>query len=171
MYWVQCAQLAEDNGERSELIIACLLVSYLDTQKRKYQHVCFEHDIGHLILNETPEMQRTVNLKHEDIGANWLSQYFVSDVSEAVRYHVPAKRYLCGVDPEYWNNLYLHFLFCEVSLRIFASKHTFGNLFLINKILRPAMPVLKRSVECQIKLCLFFNRLFFGAYFNTLYCA
>ena len=44
------------------------------------------HDIGHL-------------------GANWLSHAFVPEVTEPVRLHVPAKRYLCATEPGYWDDL------------------------------------------------------------------
>ena len=35
------------------------------------------------------------------MGANWLRQWFGDAVTEPVRLHVPAKRYLCAVDAGY----------------------------------------------------------------------
>ena len=43
--------------------------------------------------------------KHEIVGANWLQQFFPEQVTESIRLHVPAKRYLCAVDAQYWSNL------------------------------------------------------------------
>jgi len=43
----------------------------------------------------------TRDARHEELGARWLAQHFGPEVSEPVRLHVPAKRYLCAVDPDY----------------------------------------------------------------------
>jgi len=51
------------------------------------------HDIGHL-RNETDS-------RHGDAGAQWLSQWFGAAVTEPVRLHVAAKRYLCATEPGY----------------------------------------------------------------------
>jgi gamma-butyrobetaine dioxygenase len=73
---LQAAQLAELEGAADALIAAALL-----------------HDIGYWIgCGDTP---------HEDAGGDWLAQLFVPEVSEPVRLHVAAKRYLCTVDPAY----------------------------------------------------------------------
>ncbi len=64
------------------------------------------HDVGHL-LEEVPdaiEDWRT-DARHEELGARWLARRFGSEVSEAVRLHVPAKRYLCATDASYFNML------------------------------------------------------------------
>src|SRR5215467_4279256 len=67
---LQAAQLAVNDGAAEPLIVAALL-----------------HDIGYWIgCGGTP---------HEQAGADWLAQRFVPDVSEPVRLHVAAKRYLC----------------------------------------------------------------------------
>ena len=39
--------------------------------------------------------------RHGEAGAGWLSQWFGPEVTEPVRLHVAAKRYLCAVDPGY----------------------------------------------------------------------
>jgi predicted HD phosphohydrolase len=57
------------------------------------------HDIGRL-LPPSP-----VNAPHESCGADWLAQYFQIGVSEPVRLHVAAKRYLCATDRGYFNQL------------------------------------------------------------------
>jgi len=38
---------------------------------------------------------------HSHTGADWLAEWFGPAVTEPVRLHVPAKRYLCAVDPGY----------------------------------------------------------------------
>jgi gamma-butyrobetaine dioxygenase len=45
-------------------------------------------------------MDGTDNM-HSKIGASWLSQWFGEEVTEPVRLHVDAKRYLCAVVPGY----------------------------------------------------------------------
>jgi predicted HD phosphohydrolase len=39
--------------------------------------------------------------KHQESGASWLAQWFGPEVTEPVRLHVAAKRYLCAAEPEY----------------------------------------------------------------------
>jgi gamma-butyrobetaine dioxygenase len=72
----QAGMLAEAAGSASALVAAALL-----------------HDIGHL-RNETDS-------RHGDAGAEWLSQWFGEEVTEPVRLHVAAKRYLCAAEPGY----------------------------------------------------------------------
>ncbi|HXV26343.1 MAG TPA: HD domain-containing protein [Alphaproteobacteria bacterium] len=82
---LQSAWLAEKAGARPELIVAALL-----------------HDIGHL-LHDLPEdiAERGIDTRHERLASAWLSQHFGLAVSEPVRLHVDAKRYLCSVEPGY----------------------------------------------------------------------
>ena len=76
----QAGALAEAAGAPAPLVAAALL-----------------HDIGHL-RNETDG-------KHGDAGARWLSQWFGEAVTEPVRLHVAAKRYLCATEPGYFGRL------------------------------------------------------------------
>jgi [1-hydroxy-2-(trimethylamino)ethyl]phosphonate dioxygenase len=64
------------------------------------------HDIGHL-LEDVPELLEdwTADAHHEQIGARWLAARFDPEVSEPVRLHVPAKRYLCATDALYFGQL------------------------------------------------------------------
>jgi gamma-butyrobetaine dioxygenase len=72
-HMLQAGALAEAAGAEGALVAAALL-----------------HDIGHL-LGEDED-------RHGEAGANWLSQWFGDAVTEPVRLHVAAKRYLCAVD-------------------------------------------------------------------------
>ncbi len=86
---LQCAQLAEDEGASPALITAALL-----------------HDVGHLLeddFEDAPEHDE--DRRHEDLGDAFLSKWFGPDVTEPVRLHVAAKRYLCAVEPGYYDAL------------------------------------------------------------------
>src|SRR5207244_1221057 len=86
---LQAACLAEADGAPPATVLACLL-----------------HDIGHMIhdLGDDPA-RRGIDDEHEERGAEWLAQRFGPDVSEPVRLHVAAKRYLCAVEPDYFAKL------------------------------------------------------------------
>jgi len=86
---LQCATAAEGAGEAPSLIAAALL-----------------HDVGHMIhaLGEDPA-SHGVDDRHEEQGAQWLAERFPESVSEPVRLHVPAKRYLCAAEPGYYATL------------------------------------------------------------------
>jgi gamma-butyrobetaine dioxygenase len=76
----QAGALAEAAGAPAPLVAAALL-----------------HDVGHL--------RRAADARHGDAGARWLSQWFGQAVTEPVRLHVAAKRYLCATEPGYLGRL------------------------------------------------------------------
>src|SRR5690349_7585577 len=82
---LQAATLAENAGCDAALIVAALL-----------------HDIGHMVhdLGEDPASQG-IDDRHEAVGQDYLSRWFGPEVTEPVRLHVAAKRYLCAVEPEH----------------------------------------------------------------------
>ncbi len=86
---LQAAWLAEQAGHGAALITACLL-----------------HDIGHMVhdLGDDPARDG-IDDKHEDLGHAWLSRWFGPEVTEPVRLHVAAKRYLCAAEPDYFSKL------------------------------------------------------------------
>jgi phosphonate degradation associated HDIG domain protein len=64
------------------------------------------HDVGHFtgVLTGRDLMHGTDN-HHDEVAASWLSRWFGLDVTEPVRLHVAAKRYLCAVDAPYYDQL------------------------------------------------------------------
>ncbi len=65
------------------------------------------HDVGHLLMNENSAESDFLasDLMHESVGAEWLQKFFPDQLVTAVRYHVPAKRYLCAIDETYYKGL------------------------------------------------------------------
>ncbi|MCX7374402.1 MAG: metal-dependent phosphohydrolase [Alphaproteobacteria bacterium] len=86
---LQAAWLAEQDGHDDALVTAALL-----------------HDIGHLVhdLGDNPA-DAGIDDKHEELGHHWLTQHFGPAVTEPVRLHVAAKRYLCGKEADYFAKL------------------------------------------------------------------
>lgn len=83
---LQCAALAVQAKASPALVTAALL-----------------HDIGHLVHalpDDAPD--QGIDDAHEELGYRFLRQIFDDSVTEPVRLHVPAKRYLCAVDPDYY---------------------------------------------------------------------
>jgi gamma-butyrobetaine dioxygenase len=69
------------------------------------------HDVGHLLeadgsagLSGAGLMAGTDN-HHGARGARWLARWFGPEVTEPVRLHVDAKRYLCATEPQYYGLL------------------------------------------------------------------
>ncbi len=64
------------------------------------------HDVGHLLDAAADDIaQWTTDARHEQVGGAWLAARFPAAVSEPVRLHVPAKRYLCATDARYVSRL------------------------------------------------------------------
>ncbi len=84
---LQCATHAAHAGADDELVAAALL-----------------HDIGHLIYNPAEFALDTENDYHETRGAAFLALLGPA-VIEPIRLHVDAKRYLCTIEPCYFDAL------------------------------------------------------------------
>ena len=45
------------------------------------------------------------DLNHENIASNFLKDFFSEEITESIRLHVVAKRYLCSIDNSYYESL------------------------------------------------------------------
>ncbi len=96
-HMLQTAALAEQAQATDELVAAALL-----------------HDIGHFgtdfpwqrrFSEHRQMLKRRVDRHHEEAGARLLQPYFGPEITEPIRLHVAAKRYLCAVEPQYLGKL------------------------------------------------------------------
>ncbi|WP_415005887.1 HD domain-containing protein [Aestuariivirga sp.] len=88
-HMLQGAVLAEKAKAPEDLVAAALL-----------------HDIGHYTSEfGTLSLGDTRDNYHEESGAKVLEPFFPAVITECVRLHVPAKRYLCATDPAYYGRL------------------------------------------------------------------
>jgi phosphonate degradation associated HDIG domain protein len=86
---LQCAAFAQRDGASAALITATLL-----------------HDIGHLLHDLPSDVADSgIDTQHEATGSAWLSRHFGLAVTEPVRMHVAAKRYLATTEPGYFEQL------------------------------------------------------------------
>lgn len=86
-HMAQAAELAEQQGADSELVLAAFL-----------------HDVGHFCapLHDDNRMDGNGRRGHEQVGAHWLrGMGFPQRLCDLVASHVDAKRYLCARDPAY----------------------------------------------------------------------
>lgn len=84
---LQCAALAQLASADDALVAAVLL-----------------HDVGHFIIGAAPE-NVAPNIRHEQLGAEFLTRLFDEDVTAPIALHVTAKRYQCTHRPDYQNAL------------------------------------------------------------------
>jgi [1-hydroxy-2-(trimethylamino)ethyl]phosphonate dioxygenase len=82
---LQTAALALAEGADDALVVAALL-----------------HDVGHFLQ---PTDDSYGYHKHDRSGGEWLARRFRPVVSEPVRLHVTAKRYLCATETDYFGKL------------------------------------------------------------------
>ncbi len=87
---LQAANLARQDGCGDQAVTAALF-----------------HDLGHLLLDEHTLQDDFLqeDLNHEEAGAKFLEAFFPAEVTEPIRLHVPAKRYLCTIDENYYEQL------------------------------------------------------------------
>lgn len=88
-HMLQGATMAERAGQSEEIIVGALL-----------------HDIGHFTSEfGTFSMNDTEDRFHEEAGAEVLERFFPSVITDCVRHHVAAKRYLCATRSDYLKRL------------------------------------------------------------------
>ena len=87
-HMIQTAMLAEKAKCNDDLVCSCLL-----------------HDYGHFILENPDELvKENLDGKHEEIGYEFLKKIFKKEITEPIKYHVLAKRYLAK-DKQYFGLL------------------------------------------------------------------
>jgi gamma-butyrobetaine dioxygenase len=93
-HMLQAAACAQAAGAPDPLIAAALL-----------------HDVGHFTRHSGAaeisghELMSGTDNRHSHTGADWLAAWFPEAVTEPIRLHVAAKRYLCAVEPDYYGKL------------------------------------------------------------------
>ena len=85
---LQCAELAEQHNLPNPTIAAALM-----------------HDIGHLLYEDEDPIHKGKDGYHENLGADYLSNYFKEDVTIPIRAHVDSKRYLSSTEDGYYDSL------------------------------------------------------------------
>ncbi len=95
---LQCATFAEAADQPTAMIVSCLF-----------------HDIGHLLIEPFQHLEpfqhpfadgiASDHDTHADRASAALRELFSPAVTEPIRLHVEAKRYLCAVEPGYWQSL------------------------------------------------------------------
>jgi predicted HD phosphohydrolase len=85
----QTAACAVVDGAPDELVIAALL-----------------HDIGHFVGDfPIDALENGIDNLHEEAAATFLKAFYPASVTEPIRLHVAAKKYLCAVDEHYFAHL------------------------------------------------------------------
>jgi gamma-butyrobetaine dioxygenase len=88
-HMLQSATLARSMGAPPSLVVAALL-----------------HDIGYLLYAEGVASGLANGAgAHEVAAAEWLAEGFDELVTAPIALHVEAKRYLCAVEPDYFDKL------------------------------------------------------------------
>lgn len=86
---LQAAYFAQREAAPPSLVVAALV-----------------HDIGHLLQDSPGDIADWASdARHEQVGSQWLDRRLRPEVCEPVRLHVPAKRYLCATDANYFARL------------------------------------------------------------------
>lgn len=87
---LQCASFAIAEHASNEMVAAALL-----------------HDVGHILGDQDLPRDCEIDLNddHEEVGYAFLQAHFVKQVTEPIRMHVAAKRYLITTNPDYTKEL------------------------------------------------------------------
>ena len=82
---LEAAHFAREANSPPTLIVAALL-----------------HDVGHLLHQESEDVaEQGIDTHHEELANQLLSAHLPASVTEPIRLHVAAKRYLCFADTAY----------------------------------------------------------------------
>lgn len=87
---LQAAFQAREAGQEAALVTAALF-----------------HDIGHIMADDPVHKNNPTveNDDHEKLAADLLKDFFPRQVTDPILLHVVAKRYLCTVNPDYYESL------------------------------------------------------------------
>ncbi len=127
----QSGLLAREENYSKELILAAFL-----------------HDIGHLLPLQKPGLTTEMGVfgivNHEEIGARYLKgMNFPEEIYIPIKNHVATKRYLCAVDPNYYETLseaskktlaYQGGVMSEQEIQVFKSTTLFQESVSLRKI-------------------------------------
>jgi gamma-butyrobetaine dioxygenase len=103
-HMLQAATLAQADGAPDAMIAAALLhdVGHVRAIARDARPEATQEVTRVATPRATRELTRDAMLdRHADGGADWLAHWFPPSVTEPVRLHVAAKRYLCAVEADY----------------------------------------------------------------------
>ena len=95
----------EPYGEKISIAEHCLLTAFAAEGSGASENLiaaCLMHDVGHWL--DEPDDAYGIH-SHGELGGDWVAKRFCLAISEPVRLHVEAKRYLCSVDPSYFDLL------------------------------------------------------------------
>jgi phosphonate degradation associated HDIG domain protein len=96
-------------GEPVTVLEHCLQAAYFARQANSPDTLIAAavlHDVGHLLHHEGEDVaEQGLDTRHEELADQLLSSHLPPSVTEPVRLHVAAKRYLCGADPNYLKEL------------------------------------------------------------------
>ena len=96
-------------GEPVTVLEHCLQAAFFASQARSSDALIVAallHDIGHLLHQEGEDVaNHGVDTRHEELANQKLAAHLPAAVTEPIRLHVAAKRYLCFTDSAYLDAL------------------------------------------------------------------
>lgn len=88
-HMLQCAVVADQFDAKESVVLASLL-----------------HDVGHFMHDYDFDCaDHGIDSEHENVANDFLKKFYPPEVTEPVRMHVDAKRYLCTVEDDYFDKL------------------------------------------------------------------
>jgi predicted HD phosphohydrolase len=130
---LQSAALAAERNLGDEIVVAALF-----------------HDLGHLLVGRDVDLaSQGIDDVHEETGARTLERLFGCGVAEPVRLHVAAKRYLCGVNPAYYDKLSED---SRQSLALQGGPMTAGEIAAFDRLQHRAAALALRLIDDEAKV-------------------
>lgn len=105
-YEDDAAKLGEAITQREHALQSAVLADQLSDGKQSLVIAALLHDVGHFLHDHAVACATEgIDSRHEEIGADFLARFFPPEVTEPIRLHVAAKRYLCSAEPDYFSGL------------------------------------------------------------------